>query len=105
MDQHQTSAQAGNDPLDETGLCLLSVDGGGVRGLSTLLILKVLTDRGNAERRAQKQASVKSSDLFDLAGGLSAQPLSFSAASLGSGYTCVREILPDILLTEPSTSS
>lgn len=102
MDQHQTSSQAGSDPLDETGLCLLSVDGGGVRGLSTLL---VLMDRTNAERRTQKQASVKSSDLFVLVGSLSAQSLSFSAASLGSGYTCVREILPDILLTEPSTSS
>jgi hypothetical protein len=28
------------DPLDATGLCLLSLDGGGVRGLSTLYILK-----------------------------------------------------------------
>jgi hypothetical protein len=28
------------NPVDTTGLCLLSLDGGGVRGLSTLFILK-----------------------------------------------------------------
>jgi hypothetical protein len=36
--------QHGDEPstLDTTGLCLLSLDGGGVRGLSTLYILKGL---------------------------------------------------------------
>ena len=38
------------NPLDSTGLCLLSLDGGGVRGLSTLYILKGLMDRLNQAR-------------------------------------------------------
>ena len=33
------------NPVYETGLCLLSLDGGGVRGLSTLYILKGLMTR------------------------------------------------------------
>jgi hypothetical protein len=38
------ATQHGGEPnlLDTTGLCLLSLDGGGVRGLSTLYILKGL---------------------------------------------------------------
>src|SRR5688572_5844523 len=32
------------NPVDTTGLCLLSLDGGGVRGLSTLYILKSIMD-------------------------------------------------------------
>jgi hypothetical protein len=40
------------NPLDTTGLCLLSLDGGGVRGLSTLYILKGIMDRLNYERQA-----------------------------------------------------
>ena len=39
------------NPLDSTGLCLLSLDGGGVRGLSTLYILKRIMDRLNLERK------------------------------------------------------
>jgi hypothetical protein len=31
-------------PDDATGLCLLSLDGGGVQGLSSLYILKSITD-------------------------------------------------------------
>jgi hypothetical protein len=37
------------NPVDETGL-LLSLDGGGVRGLSTLYILKGLMTQLNHER-------------------------------------------------------
>ena len=32
------------NPLDTTGLCLLSLDGGGVRGLSILYILKSIME-------------------------------------------------------------
>jgi hypothetical protein len=39
------------NPLDTTGLCLLSLDGGGVRGLSTLYILKGLMAQLNSRRQ------------------------------------------------------
>lgn len=32
------------NPVDETGLCLLSLDGGGVCGLSILFVLKSIMD-------------------------------------------------------------
>jgi patatin-like phospholipase/acyl hydrolase len=69
--EQQDPGQAADSPLDESGLCLLSLDGGGVRGLSTLLILKGLMDRTNAERRTQGQPPVKPFELFDLIGGTS----------------------------------
>ena len=69
--QRQSLAPAASSPLDGTGLCLLSLDGGGVRGLSTLLILEALMDNVNAERRAGDQAPVKPFELFDLIGGTS----------------------------------
>jgi patatin-like phospholipase/acyl hydrolase len=60
--------QAG--PLDSTGLCLLSLDGGGVRGLSTLYILKGLMDRLN-EKRPPETPAKKPCEVFDLIGGTS----------------------------------
>lgn len=57
------------NPLDSTGLCLLSLDGGGVRGLSTLYILKGLMDRLNQERLDGSR--VKPCEMFDLIGGTS----------------------------------
>ena len=58
------------NPLDSTGLCLLSLDGGGVRGLSTLCILKGLMDRLNQVR--PKGAPIKKPcEVFDLIGGTS----------------------------------
>jgi hypothetical protein len=39
----------GSNRLDKEGLCLLSLDGCGARGLSTLYILKSITDRPNHE--------------------------------------------------------
>jgi hypothetical protein len=57
------------NPLDTTGLCLLSLDGGGVRGLSTLYILKSLMDRLNQERRSVPP--LKPCEVFDLIGGTS----------------------------------
>ena len=72
MQQQQSQGEAvGGDPLDEKGLCLLSLDGGGVRGLSTLLILKRLMDRTNAERSKGSLTPVKPHELFDLIGGTS----------------------------------
>lgn len=68
----QSSAKVGGGPsLDDSGLCLLSLDGGGVRGLSTLLILKRLMERTNAERKDQGLHPVKPWELFDLIGGTS----------------------------------
>jgi patatin-like phospholipase/acyl hydrolase len=60
-----------SNPLDTSGLCLLSLDGGGVRGLSTLYILKGLTTRLNNQRRDAGLPSVKPCEIFDLIGGTS----------------------------------
>ncbi|PVH67508.1 FabD/lysophospholipase-like protein, partial [Cadophora sp. DSE1049] len=59
------------NPLDSTGLCLLSLDGGGVRGLSTLYILKSIIDRLNNERKTASLPPVKPCEVFDLIGGTS----------------------------------
>ncbi|RAO73453.1 uncharacterized protein BHQ10_009465 [Talaromyces amestolkiae] len=56
--------------VDETGLCLLSLDGGGVRGLSTLFVLKSIMDEVN-EIREPGSPRLKPCDLFDLIGGTS----------------------------------
>ncbi|KAI9652195.1 MAG: hypothetical protein M1829_001828, partial [Trizodia sp. TS-e1964] len=70
--QNQSMANAlGGNPRDQSGLCLLSLDGGGVRGLSTLLILKRLIDRTNAERKSRALDPVQPHELFDLIGGTS----------------------------------
>ncbi|EMD96381.1 hypothetical protein COCC4DRAFT_155187 [Bipolaris maydis ATCC 48331] len=57
------------NPLDTTGLCLLSLDGGGVRGLSTLYILKSIMDR--LSRELEKNPPLKPCEVFDLIGGTS----------------------------------
>jgi patatin-like phospholipase/acyl hydrolase len=61
------ATQQGGDPdlLDSTGLHLLSLDGGGVRGLSTLYILKGLMARLNHGR----SFDLKPCDVFNLIGG------------------------------------
>lgn len=59
------------NPVDETGLCLLSLDGGGVRGLSTLYILKGLMTQLNHERGSTRLPAVKPCEIFDLIGGTS----------------------------------
>jgi hypothetical protein len=46
-------------------------DGGGVRGLSTLLILKALMTRVNAGRAKAGKHTVKPCDIFDMIGGTS----------------------------------
>lgn len=59
------------NPLDHTGLCLLSLDSGGVRGLSTLYILKSLMTRLNHERKTANLPPLKPCEVFDLIGGTS----------------------------------
>lgn len=69
------SGQPSNLPnvslLDEEGICLLSLDGGGVRGLSSLYVLKRIMDGHNAERKRLGQSPQKPADIFDLIGGTS----------------------------------
>ena len=61
----------GDNERDSRGLCLLSLDGGGVRGLSTLYILRGLMQRLNDERHDLKLDPVKPCEVFDLIGGTS----------------------------------
>jgi patatin-like phospholipase/acyl hydrolase len=56
---------------DGKELCLLALDGGGVRGLSSLIILSRLMTRINAEREKQGKTTVKPCEVFDLIGGTS----------------------------------
>jgi patatin-like phospholipase/acyl hydrolase len=72
MEQATSTKYSGEpNPLDSTGLCLLSLDGGGVRGLSTLYILKSIMDRLNYERKNIGLHPVKPCEIFDLIGGTS----------------------------------
>jgi patatin-like phospholipase/acyl hydrolase len=67
------ATMTGSEPssIDTTGLYLLSLDGAGVRGLSTLYILKNIMDRLNHARRENNLPSVKPCEFFDLIGGTS----------------------------------
>lgn len=72
--QQTIGERNGGDPdtVDATGLCLLSLDGGGVRGLSTLYVLKSIMERLNARRRQAGQlVPVKPCEVFDMIGGTS----------------------------------
>ena len=60
-----------SDPIDTDGICLLSLDGGGVRGLSTLYILKSLMDQLNHARQVDDLPPAKPCEVFDLIGGTS----------------------------------
>lgn len=74
MEQSQTPKLATGgepNPVDRTGLCLLSLDGGGVRGLSTLYILKSVMTLLNHERKEIGLPPVKPCEIFDLIGGTS----------------------------------
>lgn len=74
--------EGGSNPVDTTGLCLLSLDGGGVRGLSTLYILKGLMARLNDERQKSNLPRVKPYEVFDLIGGTSTGGCARHASSL-----------------------
>ena len=71
MAQRLATQHSEPNPLDATGLCLLSLDGGGVRGLSTLNILKGLMTRLNGQRQNVGLPGVKPCEVFDLIGGTS----------------------------------
>lgn len=72
MDQATVSKHGRElNPVDSDGLCLLSLDGGGVRGLSTLYILKSIMGRLNQERKNDSLPPVKPCEVFDLIGGTS----------------------------------
>ncbi|KAF7164517.1 hypothetical protein CNMCM6106_001035 [Aspergillus hiratsukae] len=72
MEQATSTKHGGEpNPLDSTGLCLLALDGGGVRGLSSLYILKSIMDRLNYERKKNSLPPVKPCEVFDLIGGTS----------------------------------
>ena len=59
------------NPVDKGGLCLLSLDGGGVRGLSTLHILKRIMNEINRLRKEKGRPERKPCEVFDLIGGTS----------------------------------
>ncbi|KAH7314032.1 phospholipase, patatin family protein [Rhexocercosporidium sp. MPI-PUGE-AT-0058] len=59
------------NPLDNTGLCLLSLDGGGVQGLSTLYILKNIINYLNNERTKSDLLLIKLYEIFNLIEGIS----------------------------------
>ena len=56
---------------EEPQLSLLALDGGGVRGLSSLFILNSLMTRINAAREQQGANPVKPCQIFDMIGGTS----------------------------------
>jgi patatin-like phospholipase/acyl hydrolase len=67
-----SASQASMDrSLDDTGYCLLSLDGGGVRGLSTLYILQGIMTRLNYMREEAGLQPKKPCEIFDLIGGTS----------------------------------
>ncbi|KAL8861899.1 MAG: hypothetical protein Q9178_001768 [Gyalolechia marmorata] len=71
INNEEPSTSQNSDPVDTTGLCLLSLDGGGVRGLSTLYILKSIFRQLNQERNLTHLPPVKPCEVFDLIGGTS----------------------------------
>ena len=71
MNKDEPSTSQDRGPVDTTGLCLLSLDGGGVRGLSTLYILKSIFRQLNHERSLTHLPPVKPCEVFDLIGGTS----------------------------------
>jgi hypothetical protein len=56
-------------PAPSPDLFLLSVDGSGVRGLSTLYILRRVMARLNFERQERKLKVVRPFEVFNLIGG------------------------------------
>jgi patatin-like phospholipase/acyl hydrolase len=78
------------NPVDHTGLCLLSLDGGGVRGLSTLYILKSLMAQLNHARQKMGASALKPCELFDLIGGTSTGGLVRNIASLVTAVVLTR---------------
>ncbi|KAI1356632.1 phospholipase [Xylaria sp. FL0043] len=70
-DQQLVHGNPSDSSFESTGLCILSLDGGGVRGLSTLYVLQRIMSRLNDERREIGLPDVKPCEVFDLIGGTS----------------------------------
>ncbi|KGO50821.1 Acyl transferase/acyl hydrolase/lysophospholipase [Penicillium expansum] len=71
MQSQATKTDSEPNSIDTKGLCLLSLDGGGVRGLSTLFILKNIMAGVNRQRQKSSLPAVKPCEIFDLIGGTS----------------------------------
>jgi patatin-like phospholipase/acyl hydrolase len=65
MQQSSLMDSTGDDPHSGKELCLLSLDGGGVRGMSTLCILEELMRKVDADHPP------KPCEYFDMIGGTS----------------------------------
>lgn len=81
----------GPSPLETNGLCLLSLDGGGVRGLSSLLMLRDVMMQLSAEQESSEL--IKPCDVFDLIGGTSTG--GFVDPINSKNYANVMLIFPD----------
>ena len=58
-------------PVSKDGLCLLSFDGGGVRGISSLHIIKKIMDEVNRLCKEEGLPSPLPCEVFDMIGGTS----------------------------------
>ncbi|KAL6362697.1 hypothetical protein LRP88_04000 [Fusarium phalaenopsidis] len=67
----QAAMAGGPNTLDESGPCMLSFDGGGVRGSSSLYILDHIIRNLNHQRALAGQPAKKPCEIFDLIGGTS----------------------------------
>ncbi|KAF2152445.1 phospholipase, patatin family protein [Myriangium duriaei CBS 260.36] len=65
----KTQTTGGCGSSNKRGKCILSIDGGGVRGLSALMTLKSIMDRLNRRLKASGTYTVKPCEVFDLIGG------------------------------------
>ncbi|KAF5009795.1 hypothetical protein FDECE_4002 [Fusarium decemcellulare] len=66
----ETSGKAPEVVVNEARIRLLSLDGSGVRGLSTLFILKRIMDQLNIERERAGEPRQRPYEVFDLIGGV-----------------------------------
>lgn len=60
------ACSAGQEPVR-----LLSIDGGGVRGLSALILLEQLMDQANYKRKSLNLPPQEPWEMFDMIGGTS----------------------------------
>ncbi|KAL9007010.1 MAG: hypothetical protein Q9180_009736, partial [Flavoplaca navasiana] len=104
MNNEEPSTSQDRDPVDTTGLCLLSLDGGGVRGLSTLYILKSIFRQLNQERKITHLPPVKPCEVFDLIGGTStggllAIMLGRLEMDIDECISCYTELMKEVFAT------
>ena len=97
MAQTQTFAGTSGTPDTGAGLCLLSLDGGGIRGISSLLILQQLMEMINPDDPP------KPCDYFDMIGGTSTGGL--IAVMLGRLRMSVQEAYDEYIKLSPKIFS